>query len=57
MSLLKMRKFWLAVGGVLAVAVSQYLGVEEAKVNEIVAIVVSLILGIGMADLGKNASK
>lgn len=55
MGLLKSKKFWIAVGGVAAVAVSQFFGIAEDKVNEIVAIVVSLILGQGMADFGKAA--
>ncbi len=57
MGLFKSKKFWVAVGGVAAVAVSQYFGIAEDKVNEIVAIVVSLILGQGMADFGKVAKQ
>lgn len=57
MELFKSKKFWIAVGAVAAVALSQFFGIAEDKVNEFVAIVVALILGQGMADFGKSAQK
>ncbi len=55
MAIFKSKKFWIAIGGVVAVVVSQYTGFGEDKVNEIVAIVVALVLGQGLADFGKSA--
>ena len=57
MSIFKSKKFWVAVGGVVAVVVSQFVGIAEDKVNEIVAIVVAFILGQGLADFGKASKK
>jgi hypothetical protein len=57
MALFKSKKFWTAVGGVVAVALSQYFGIAEGTTAEIVAIVVALVLGQGLADFGKEAKK
>jgi len=53
MTLLKSKKFWIGVGGLLAVVVSHFFGIAEAEINKIVAIVIAMVLGQGMADFGK----
>jgi hypothetical protein len=55
MEIFKSKKFWVAVGGVAAVVVANVFGVAEDKVNDVVALLVSFILGQGLADMGKNA--
>lgn len=57
MSLLKSKKFWVSISGVVAVIVSHLFGVGESAVLEVTGIVIALVLGQGLADLGKNATK
>lgn len=57
MALFKSVKFWTAVGGVIAVICAQYIGISEEKVTEIVAIIVSFILGRGIGDVAKAIKK
>lgn len=56
MSLFKSKKFWVGIAGVVAVILSHFFGVAEDTVMQIAGIVIALILGQGLADLGKNAS-
>ena len=44
-ALLRSRRFWVAVGGVLVVAANEGLGVPEATANSIVAVAVAWIVG------------
>lgn len=55
MKLFKSKKFWVSVGGVLSVVLSQLLGVAEGTTMEVVAIVVAYVLGQGLADFGKES--
>ena len=57
MMIFKSKKFWMAIAGVVAVLMSHFFGVEESKVLEIVALIISFILGQGLADFGKEAKK
>ena len=43
--LVKSRRFWAAVGGVVVVALQDVLGLEPATANTIVAVIVSWIVG------------
>tara|TARA_Y100000310_G_scaffold207703_1_gene208228 strand:- start:233 stop:409 length:177 start_codon:yes stop_codon:yes gene_type:complete len=43
--LVKSRRFWAAVGGVVVVGLQDVLGLEPATANSIVAVVVSWIVG------------
>ena len=43
--LVKSRRFWAAVGGVIVVGLQDVLGLEPATANSIVAVVVSWIVG------------
>jgi len=44
-SLVKSRRFWVAVGGVLVIAANATLGVDEDTANKLVAIAVAWIVG------------
>jgi len=57
MAIIKSKKFWISVGGVVAVVASHFFGVDETTVKEIVAIIVAYVLGQGIADLGKEKAK
>ena len=57
MAILKSKKFWVSVGGVVAVLLSHFFGVAEPTTNEVVALVVAYVLGQGIADAGKNLKK
>ena len=52
---LKSKKFWYAVAGVIAIIFSSVFGIPEDKIMEIAKIVIALIMGQGLADLGKHA--
>jgi hypothetical protein len=43
--LLKSRRFWASVGGVVVVGLQDVLGLEPATANSIVAVIVSWIVG------------
>ena len=43
-SLLKSRRFWAAVGGVIAVCLQDTVGLDETTTNSIVAVAVAWIL-------------
>lgn len=51
------KKLLMAIAGVVSVALGEFLGVPEEASMQILAIVVSYILGQGIADLGKEAKK
>lgn len=55
-SLLKSRKFWLAVFGVVQAVVLQYLDVPDAIWQAATALVMSLITGIAIEDAGRNVN-
>ncbi len=57
MELFKSVKFWTAVGAVVAIVASQYIGIGEDKVNQIVAVLVSFILGRGLGDVAAAVKK
>jgi len=44
-ALLKSRRFWTAIGGVVVVAAQETLGLDPDTTNRIVAIAVAWILG------------
>lgn len=52
MSKLKSRKLWAAVAGAALAALGVEIGLPEEAVNGIIAIVVSYIVGQGIADAG-----
>ena len=52
----KSKKFWIAVSGVVAVLLSSLAGVPEETTLTISGMIIALILGQGLADLGKHAN-
>jgi hypothetical protein len=55
-SLLKSRKFWLAVFGVIQVVVLHYLSVPDEIWQAIAGLVGVLIAGIAIEDAGRNVN-
>ena len=43
--LLKSRRFWASVGGVIVVCLQDVLGLEATTANSIVAVIVSWVVG------------
>lgn len=57
MSILKSRKFWLAVFGVIQAVVLNYLQVPEEIWQSIAALVGVLIASIALEDAGAKSAK
>ena len=57
MALFKSKKFIMAVVGVFAMIIANYLPISEEQVLGIAGIIVSYIVGQGIADNGKEAAK
>lgn len=55
--LLGSKKFTAMVIGIIATFLSTRFGLDESSTKEIVALVVSYIIGQGIADHGKEAVK
>lgn len=55
-SLLKSRKFWLAVFGVIQAVVLSYLNIPENIWQTIAALVGVLIAGIAVEDAGEKSA-
>ena len=56
MSIFKSKKFQAAIGGIILVIAAHYgLNLDEANVTKIVGLVMSYIVGQGLADFGKEA--
>jgi len=53
--MLKSKKFWYAVVGCLTTLLSDNFGLDAAQTQNILYSVIALILGQGIADLGKGA--
>ena len=52
---LKSRKFWALIAGALVIVIRQYvpsLPLDDAKLNELVLLLVAYILGTGLEDAG-----
>jgi hypothetical protein len=50
----KSKKFWYAVGSIVIPLIATYLGVSEQVAQEIFYAGMALILGQGIADVGKK---
>jgi len=55
--IIRSKKFWVAVAGVLAVVLSETMGIPEATVLEVAGIIIAYLIGQGIADNGKEAVK
>jgi hypothetical protein len=52
--MLKSRKFWYAIGSVLIPLIVKYLGVDEETAQTVFYAGISLVIGQGIADSGKD---
>jgi hypothetical protein len=58
MEILKSKKFQASIVGVIVVVMSSFIsGVDEAELTKIVALIISYVIGQGLADFGKEAAK
>ncbi|PIR25590.1 MAG: hypothetical protein COV43_04390 [Deltaproteobacteria bacterium CG11_big_fil_rev_8_21_14_0_20_42_23] len=57
MGVFKSKKFLTAMGGVVAAVLFYFLGIPEQTTMQVVAIIISYIVGQGIADKGKEAEK
>ena len=58
MDILKSKKFQASMAGVIVVVVSTFLPeLDEAEVTKIVALMISYIIGQGLADFGKEKTE
>jgi len=55
--MLKSKKFWYAVSSVVVPALVTYLGVDETTATNLYYALLTLVLGQGIADMGKGAKK
>ena len=53
-AIVKSKKFWYAIGSILIPLIATYLGVSEQVAQEIFYAGMALILGQGVADIGKK---
>jgi hypothetical protein len=53
-AIVKSKKFWYAIGSILIPLIATYLGVAEETAQEIFYAGMALILGQGIADIGKK---
>jgi uncharacterized protein involved in cysteine biosynthesis len=58
MDILKSKKFQASIVGVIVVIISNFIPeIDEAEINKIVALVISYVIGQGLADFGKEGKK
>ncbi len=57
MTLFKSKKFWVAIGGAVITTILDQCGLPKETITGFIALISSLLLGMGMADFGKNAPK
>ena len=53
-SMIKSRKFWYTVIGILTTILSENLGLNPEEVNNILMSIGALVLGQGFADMNKK---
>ena len=53
-SMLKSRKFWYTIVGILTTLLSENLGLNPDEVNNILMSIGALVLGQGFADMNKK---
>ena len=49
----KSKKFWTAISGTISVVLLHFFGVAEETTMQVAGIIVALLLGQGLTDLGK----
>lgn len=55
--LLKSKKFWMSLLGLVSVVLNHLFGMDEQGLLAIGGIVMAYLLGQGLADLGKEKAK
>ena len=53
----KSKKFWMSILGVASVVMGKYLGLDEAQVMKIGALVLGYVFSQGLADFGKSSTE
>lgn len=58
MDIVKSKKFQMAVIGIIVVIITNFIpDIDEAELTKIVALIISYIIGQGLADFGKEKNK
>lgn len=57
MSLLKSKKFLVSIAGVLSVVLMHYVNIPEETSMKVFGIIISFVVGQGLADIGKEKAK
>ena len=52
--MIKSKKFWYAVSSVVVPALVTYLGVDETTAKDLYYAILTLIVGLGIADVAKK---
>lgn len=56
LDLLKSKKFQASIAGIIAVIITAFIPeIGEAEVTKIVALIISYVIGQGLADFGKES--
>ena len=55
--LIKSKKFWAAVAGLVGMIIAELTGMDETTIVGFLGVIVSYIIGQGLADKGKEAEK
>ena len=53
----KSKKFWAAIAGLVGMVISYLTGLDETTITGFLVVIVSYILGQGIADHGKEKAK
>ena len=57
MEIFKSKKFWAAIVGEIAMVVSEFTGMSVEAIVGMLTVIVSYIIGQGIADNGKEKAK
>lgn len=52
--MLSSKKFWYTIAGIIIPIIATKMGVDEQTVTNIVYSIIALVIGQGVADLGKE---
>lgn len=53
-SIFKSKKFWMSIAGVVAVVLSETIGIAENQTMMIAGLIMTYVFGQGLADFGKE---
>ena len=57
MDIFKSKKFWMAIVGIVGMVIAHFTGMDETTITGFLAVIVSYIVGQGIADHGKEKVK